>query len=222
MVTGEVMMMPPSVNNRVLLLGVLVISLSALWVNAETEHFIEGDHGDLIELYGGDGDETCPVRHGFPLRLLQEIRNGDGDRVQVKILSKDPLVVVFEHFLSDAECNILESLAEREGYFASGVGGTTESTIMSKGTRNSEQVWLIRDMEHPALQRIEKRVEQVTSVPSANYEHFQVVRYNGRNKFYREHSDFVPEMIGTWGGVRLATFFMYLSNNFVSFAFCFC
>ena len=43
--------------------------------------------------------------------------------------------------------------------------------------------------------------------------HFQVVRYQGTREWYRQHSDFIDQSRGTHGGVRIATFFIYLSDN---------
>lgn len=40
-----------------------------------------------------------------------------------------------------------------------------------------------------------------------------MVRYQGQREWYRQHSDFISEGVGTHAGPRIATFFMYLSDN---------
>lgn len=49
------------------------------------------------------------------------------------------------------------------------------------------------------------------NVPAINQEGFQVLEYD-HGQYYRTHHDYLPEMASWPCGVRLATFFLYLTD----------
>ena len=52
---------------------------------------------------------------------------------------------------------------------------------------------------------------EVTNVPPANMEHFQILKYE-EGQYYKTHHDYIPEHQRDSCGPRLATFFLYLND----------
>lgn len=63
----------------------------------------------------------------------------------------------------------------------------------------------------PLVQRITERIVNVTGVPKSHYEEFQVLQYEVGQE-YKKHHDMNPSNVGRVGGVRILTFFLYLSD----------
>ncbi len=57
-----------------------------------------------------------------------------------------------------------------------------------------------------------RKIEEVTGVPRANYESFQVLRYEHGQK-YNVHHDYGADDVGLACGPRILTFFLYLSGK---------
>ena len=55
------------------------------------------------------------------------------------------------------------------------------------------------------------RIQNVTGVPFANYEHFQVLQYQV-GQYYRTHHDMSEQDNAMAAGARVYTFFLYLSD----------
>ena len=125
----------------------------------------------------------------------------------------DPLIVQFDDFLSPEEVDYMKTIAEKTGYERSGVGGTPSNTVESM-QRTSQHVFLTAYEEDPTIKALNKKIQNVLMTPTdEHFEHFQVVRYQGKREWYRQHSDLITDGIGTHGGFRIATFFIYLSDN---------
>jgi len=122
-----------------------------------------------------------------------------------KVLHRDPFVIEFEQFLSDAEADHIVSLCADS--FQRSLAGDKVSSV-----RTSDQCWCNWGscMEDPVIKAVEERIAAVTRVPVVNGEFMQIVRY-GEGQFYREHHD---QNSASWSpqGVRVFTFFMYLNN----------
>ena len=68
-------------------------------------------------------------------------------------------------------------------------------------------------MTNPAVLTLEKLIANITSIPSANYEHLQFLKYEGNGKeYYKEHTDHIIAQTETGPGPRVLTFFFYLSE----------
>ena len=107
----------------------------------------------------------------------------------------------------------MKTIAEKTGYERSGVGGTPSNTVESM-QRTSQHVFLTAYEEDPTIKALNKKIQNVLMTPTdEHFEHFQVVRYQGKREWYRQHSDLITDGIGTHGGFRIATFFIYLSDN---------
>lgn len=55
------------------------------------------------------------------------------------------------------------------------------------------------------------RVENITGISETNSENFQLLRYE-HNQFYQTHSDYIPYQKDRPCGVRILTFYFYLSD----------
>ena len=50
-----------------------------------------------------------------------------------------------------------------------------------------------------------------TGIPEENQEHLQILRYE-KGQFYNAHNDFIEEDLNRLHGVRILTFYLYLSD----------
>ena len=118
-----------------------------------------------------------------------------------------PWIITLRSFLSDEEADNFKDTCH--AHFERSLAGDQLSPV-----RTSRQCWCSGENEcgRSALaQAVEERVRNLTGIPSlAHMEPFQVLRYEP-GQFYKVHHDqnsgwFTPQ------GVRLYTFFMYLST----------
>ena len=117
---------------------------------------------------------------------------------------------VYEDFLTKEECNVIIELA-RPLLERSGV--VQENSISDD--RTSTGVFLDTNM-HPVLEKISKKVSEITNIPIENQEDIQVVNYQ-KGQYYNEHYDQCFEDTkeceeNTKSGRRKNTFFIYLNN----------
>jgi prolyl 4-hydroxylase len=95
------------------------------------------------------------------------------------VLSRDPWVIIFDNFLSDAEAKALISNVDQWEQ-STDTGDTNEfgetGRILSAG-RTSSNAWCQWECEKdPNIQSITAKIQNVTTVPKANYESFQILR----------------------------------------------
>jgi prolyl 4-hydroxylase len=65
--------------------------------------------------------------------------------------------------------------------------------------------------EDPVTQQIRERIATITGIPEINQEYIQLLRYEV-GQYYNTHSDYIPHQQNRPAGVRVLTFFMYLSD----------
>ena len=102
-------------------------------------------------------------------------------------LEEDPWVLTFDNFLTEDECQHLIDWGYKNGYKRSTDVGSRQvdgsfGTKTSMG-RTSENAWCEPKSgcrQDPKVQFIMKRLENVTGIPTENYEDFQMlkVRHN--------------------------------------------
>jgi len=117
---------------------------------------------------------------------------------------------VYEDFLTKEECNVIIELA-RPLLERSGV--VQENSISDD--RTSTGVFLDTNM-HPVLEKISKKVSEITNIPIENQEDIQVVNYQ-KGQYYNEHYDECFEDTkeckeSSKSGRRKNTFFIYLND----------
>ena len=146
--------------------------------------------------------------------MFESITDRFGDRYDITVLSTDPHVVIFDNFLTAAESKALISTVKKwERSTDTGVANEFGEVgrVLSSG-RTSSNAWCTAECEeHPDVQSIIAKIEEVTNVPRENYESFQVLRYEKGQK-YVTHHDYGHEEVALACGPRILTFFLYLSD----------
>jgi prolyl 4-hydroxylase len=127
-----------------------------------------------------------------------------------------PWLVMFENAITDEEAERLIELGGELGYERSAdVGDKLEDGTYSKlvnSGRTSTNAWCLGKCdEDPLAQQVVQRIEDITGIPSNNSENLQLLRYE-HDQFYQTHSDYIPYQKDRQCGVRILTFYMYLTD----------
>tara|TARA_B110001452_G_scaffold217633_1_gene189203 strand:+ start:1425 stop:2846 length:1422 start_codon:yes stop_codon:yes gene_type:complete len=123
-------------------------------------------------------------------------------------LSRDPWVIQFENLLDPAEAEDMINRCRDFGKFERSQAGDQVSSV-----RTSSQCWCddTNDcLKNPSIAAVTRRIMNVSRLPMENAEYFQILQYEP-GQFYRQHHD---QQTAFWTpqGVRLYTFFVYLSD----------
>ncbi|MGL4768357.1 MAG: 2OG-Fe(II) oxygenase [Formosimonas sp.] len=139
----------------------------------------------------------------------------DGHPVRIAMQLDSPFVMLFEHLLTDAECDEFITCSDQKLRRSTVVDNDTGDTVQHEH-RSSSGCTFVRQ-ETPLIARIEKRIAQLIHWPEANGEGLQILRYENAGE-YRAHFDFFdPALAGSAkhlarGGQRCGTLIMYLSD----------
>lgn len=134
----------------------------------------------------------------------------------VEVLSTAPRIMVYHHFLSDAECDHLITLA-RPYLQRSTVIDNNSSGSEVDSRRTSYGMFFYPHISDRVVYAIEDRIARLTGIPKENGENIQVLQYAIGGE-YRPHYDyFDPHSVGgsfhlMRGGQRQASFLMYLNT----------
>lgn len=123
----------------------------------------------------------------------------------------DPMIVVYHQAIFENEIEILKELAnaklEKSVIFGEKGDQQAESNI-----RISEVAWFT-DESHKVVNRISKRIEDMTGLTTKTAELLQIQKY-GIAGFYKSHYDFIGDIktdaIAFQQGDRIATFLLYV------------
>jgi len=132
----------------------------------------------------------------------------------LEILSRDPWILKFDNFFDQQEA---DGIIEAAGTFerSTDVGKQDETGHFAKVTstsRTSSNAWCHeRCWNHPMVQRVMQRAEQLLNISLDNSEHLQILEYH-KGQFYKTHHDYIPTQVGMSCGPRILTWFMYLSD----------
>jgi len=135
--------------------------------------------------------------------------------VQVMFSLDHPRVVLFQNFLSAAECDELIRLS-RNRMQASHVIDMDSGNTRADAGRTSSGTAFTRG-ESPLIERIERRIEALLQWPYERGEALQILRYEVGQE-YKPHYDYVdPTQPGAApflarGGQRVASLVMYLNT----------
>ncbi|KAK4566916.1 hypothetical protein RGQ29_002960 [Quercus rubra] len=140
-------------------------------------------------LQGNENDGYLQLPRGIP------DWNNDKDArilrigyVKPEIISWSPRIIVLHNFLSMEECDYLRAMA---------LPRLEISTVVDTATGKA----------------IEKRISVYSQVPIENGELIQVLRYE-KSQYYQPHHDYFSDSFNVkYGGQRIATVLMYLSDN---------
>lgn len=128
-----------------------------------------------------------------------------------------PWVMTFDNFLDDFEIEQLLKGASYDGFQRSTdqgkiVGGSGEMAKVTSMSRTSTNSWCRNQCENlPGVQRVSKRIEEVTGIPQNKYESFQILQYQ-EGEFYKRHHDSSNANNAKAAGHRILTFFLYLND----------
>tara|TARA_B100001094_G_scaffold3232_1_gene2895 strand:- start:8798 stop:9499 length:702 start_codon:yes stop_codon:yes gene_type:complete len=122
-------------------------------------------------------------------------------------------VYEFDNLLTESECNQIIEIAKPK---------ITKSAVLSREKfhpgRTSSHVFLPSNI--PLLQKIDNMVYGYLGIPIENYENLQVVNYKSTEKYDAHYDACDPseeicqDDIKNRGGLRYATFIIYLNDNF--------
>lgn len=159
---------------------------------------------------------SLPAAVDLPEPAVADGRNlivADGHAVRVALTMKLPRVVVFEGFLTDAECDALIEEARPRLARSETVDHATGGSEVN-AARTSDGMFFGRG-ESPLIARIESRIAALLRWPADRGEGLQILRYRPGAE-YRPHYDyFDPAQPGTAavlrrGGQRVGTLVIYL------------
>ena len=126
-----------------------------------------------------------------------------------------PDLMVFENFLSPAECDELIACATQQLRPAKVVSDTSIETITHSARTNSST--FLKRGQTRIIADIERRISELTNTPVENGESLQVLCYEVGQEYKQHHDYFRPSREVTplhlkRGGQRIATFLMYLNT----------
>ncbi|CAL1301538.1 unnamed protein product [Larinioides sclopetarius] len=147
----------------------------------------------------------CHLLSPHPYLLLQPVKEEQ--------LWAEPKISLFYDVISDREINIMKSLAlpalkrAEVAEYNAGLGHRVSDTRVTK------IAWL-REMDHPLIPRMYRRIEAITGLSSSSAEPFQMANY-GLGGHFHLHMDVLPDTETYFGpemGNRVATWLTYLSD----------
>ena len=133
-------------------------------------------------------------------------------RGRVTPVSWSPRAFVFEGFLTDQEADHLIALAAPKMANSTVVDNDTGESFASEVRTSTGTV--LDPAQDAVVARVERRIALVSSLPQANGEGLQVLRYSDGQK-YTPHFDYFHDDLNSQeesGGQRIATVLMYLST----------
>lgn len=156
-----------------------------------------------------------PISIEWPSLIRAGSRPNLDRDVQVMFSLDHPRVVLFQNFLSAAECDELIRLS-RNRMQASHVIDMDSGNTRADAGRTSSGTAFTRG-ESPLIERIERRIEALLQWPYERGEALQILRYEVGQE-YKPHYDYVdPTQPGAApflarGGQRVASLVMYLNT----------
>jgi prolyl 4-hydroxylase len=139
-----------------------------------------------------------------------------GTHNDATLLLNDPYVIQFNNFIDDETIQFLIQYGNNNGFKRSTDVGPIDSFGENKQVvsnhRTSENTWCSGPCEqHHLVQRLNKRIEEITGIPQQNYESLQLLKYT-RGQEYRLHHDIESDDVYSTAGARILTFFIYLND----------
>ncbi len=163
-------------------------------------------------------DETVnvvPEPLSAPLASGASVLDVDGHRVAVLVNIHHPRIILFANVLSDDECDALIAASRPKLARSETVDRASGGTELNPA-RTSEGTYFFHDAS-PLLERINRRMAQVTRWPLAHGEPLQILHYDVGAEYQPHYDYFSPEDEGTptllqHGGQRVGTLITYLNT----------
>ena len=167
------------------------------------------------QVYSKDGDID---------RMFKRIERNYA-HLGITVLSRDPWLVTLDEFTTEEEAEELISLTKhgmhRSLGQAAGCHGQSMDALECKAgegietiDRTSMNSWCIDEecVNSAFVGQITNKIEEMTEVPSQNFEHYQVLRYNPSEQYLMHHDLHSSRDNRRVAGPRIFTFFLYLSD----------
>ncbi|HMN84360.1 MAG TPA: 2OG-Fe(II) oxygenase [Burkholderiaceae bacterium] len=151
-----------------------------------------------------------------PIRIGDAPRRLVSDReVRIGFVLLNPNVALVEGLLSDQECEKLMSLAASRLKRSEVIVRATGDNEVSDA-RTSDGMYFQRG-ENAIVDRLEKRIADLTGIPVDHGEGVQILRYGPGTQYLPHHDYFDPKDAGTptilkAGGQRVGTVVLYLND----------
>eukprot|EP00884_Botryococcus_braunii_P006138 jgi/Botrbrau1/15525/Bobra.0123s0001.1 len=130
-----------------------------------------------------------------------------------QVLSWYPRIYLFPNFLDKERADHIVYLANQRLAPSSLALRRGEDAKSSRDVRTSQGTFLSRGSDpHGVLAWVEEKVAQLTGLPSAYGEPFNVLRYENGQHYDSHYDVFEPESYGPQASQRMATFLFYLSD----------
>jgi prolyl 4-hydroxylase len=170
--------------------------------------------GDLNRLY--ESITTNPAFDQYGVKVLSRPSYAPGDTAETADYQLGPWMVVFENALTDDEADRFIELGSKVGFTKSQTVGKLEKdgTFSARGStrRTSTTAWCQGDCaEDPTFRRVMNRIATITGIAETNYEAIQILKYE-KDQFCKTHNDYAGEQKNHPPGVRILTFYVYLSD----------
>jgi prolyl 4-hydroxylase len=199
-----------------------------------TDGHTDGHTAGIDTLYPGDLDRkfqaivSNPVfLQQYNLQVLSRPSYAPGDTADTLNLKYQigPWMVLFDNIVSDKEAAVLIDMG-RASDFKQSVTATTaddsdahlhtreDGTVINQKSRGrtSTNAWCVDACgKEPTVVNVTSRMEQITGISAQNYEYLQILRYE-KGQFFGLHNDFIPDQANRQPGVRILTFYVYLSD----------
>jgi prolyl 4-hydroxylase len=133
----------------------------------------------------------------------------DGQDIKIVAKMSLPRVVIFDNFLSFAECEELINGVEDKIEQSTVVDETAKKSVPHPSRTSSGAFYHRGQTETVA--RIEQRIAKLLNWPIENGEGLQVLKYEIGQE-YRPHNDYFGSMANEYGSQRVGTFIMYLNT----------
>ncbi|KAI3853419.1 hypothetical protein MKX03_017735 [Papaver bracteatum] len=165
--------------------------------------FLNFSHSAYLPRWLGDNKDD-----GSHLKMKRSPPGFDPTRVTQ--LSWRPRAFLYKNFLSDEECDHLITLA-RDKLELSMVADNESGKSVKSEVRTSSGMFLSKGQDE-VVKNIEERIAAWSFLPEENGEAMQILHYENGQK-YEPHYDYFHDKVNQeYGGQRIATVLMYLSN----------
>lgn len=173
--------------------------------------FSPGDLNHMFERIVSD-----PAYKHYEPTVLSRPTYAPGDTPQNATYQLGMWLVQFDNAISSQEADRMIELGGIEGYErSSDVGEILEDGTYSAKVndgRTSTNAWCKGEcFEDETAKGLMNRIENITGIPEPNSEYLQLLRYE-HGQFYQTHNDLIPHHVDRPCGVRILTFYFYLSD----------
>jgi predicted 2-oxoglutarate/Fe(II)-dependent dioxygenase YbiX len=147
-------------------------------------------------------------------KVFEHIANSPEHKGKVDFLLRDPHMALIRDFVTDKEAARLIELTRTHLKRSTDQGQFDESgyqaQVVSSG-RTSSNAWCMMECEtDPVVVNLMNRIANLTLASPQNFESFQVLRYNLKEKYDVHHDGSEDNHMPA--GPRVLTFFLYLSD----------